>query len=599
MDEEEVHIAVGKNLRKEKANILWAAANFPKAAIVLVHVHWPSKWMPFMGGKVLYKFADEKEKEMHRGRETKAMVTMLSQYKNMCGTRKVSAHYLTHDDTVAGVVNLVKKLKIKRIVIGSRSISRQVALRECCQVWVVLNGKHISTSNDHLEHSGNIGYGGSSDILASIHELGEESDGYITPPSDLVSKFPVKKIVIHKDNSHFPPEDETLTEQGTEESIASDQMENFAEEDADQSDEIQSFRNITEKAEKIMGEIDRLQKKLKELQEGHNYDLRNLSPRQKLAASQKHKSLSEPRYPELQIPENIEQFSTSQIGKATEHFHSRNFIGEGGYGPVYKGRLGGTPVAIKLLKPHGRQGFPEYQQEVLLLSKLEHPHIVRLMGVCPESCSLVYEHLPNGTLLERLSKGLLWKDRVRILAEQRSALAYLHSRRPHAIIHADLKLTNILLDASNVSRLGDFGTARAVHVKPLEEETIGRRTNPMGTTGYMDPVFFMTGELTTESDVYAFGVVILQLLTGLLDLNVAEQVREAVKMDAVHSVLDASAGPWPEVQAERLLKLALRCCSLERKRRPSITSDTEWRSLDILRAMATASKSWKWNSHGS
>ncbi|CAN6223289.1 unnamed protein product [Urochloa humidicola] len=579
MDGEEVHIAVGKNSRKEKSNILWAAANFPRATIVLVHVHWPSKWMPFMGGKVLYKFADEKEKEMHRGRETKAMVNMLSQYKNLCGTRKVSAHYLTHDDIVAGVVSLVKKLKIKRIVIGSRNMSRQVALRQCCQVWVVLDGKHISTSNDHLEHSENIGYGGSSDILASVHELGEES-GYMTPPSDL--------------------EDEALTEQGTVESIASEEMESFAEEDADQSDEIQSFRNITEKAEKIMEEIDRLQKKLKELQgEGHNRIVRSIS-RREMAASLKRKSLSEPRYPELQIPENIGQFSTLQIANATESFHSRNFIGEGGYGPVYKGKLGGTPVAIKLLKPHGRQGFPEYQQEVVLLSKLDHPHIVKLIGVCAESCSLVYELLPNGTLLDRLSKGLLWKDRVRILAEQRSALAYLHSRRPHAIIHADLKLANILLDAVNVSRLGDFGTARAVHVKPLEEETIGRRTNPMGTTGYMDPVFFMTGELTTESDVYAFGVVILQLLTGLLDLNVAEQAREAVKMDAVHSVLDASAGPWPEVQAERLLKLALRCCSLERKRRPAITADAEWRSLDILQAMSTpASKSRKWNSHGS
>ncbi|CAL5065551.1 unnamed protein product [Urochloa decumbens] len=614
MDEEEVHIAVGKNSRKEKSNILWAAANFPRATIVLVHVHWPSKWMPFMGGKVLYKFADEKEKEMHRGRETKAMVNMLSQYKNLCGTRKVSAHYLTHDDTVAGVVSLVKKLKIKRIVIGSRNMSRQGALRQCCQVWVVLNGKHISTSNDHLEHSGNIGYGGSSDILASVHELGEES-GYMTPPSDLADEIMDDKSSIEMDDSDplvtvqvqyidcSHPDvqgDETLTEQGTEESIASEEMESFGEEDADQSDEIQSFRNITEKAEKIMEEIDRLQKKLKELQgEGHNNIVRSLSPRQ-MAASLKQKSLSVPGYPELQIPENIEQFSTLQIAKGTESFHSRNFIGEGGYGPVYKGKLGGKPVAIKLLKPHGRQGFPEYQQEVTLLSKLDHPHIVRLMGVCTESCSLVYELLPNGTLLDRLSKGLLWKDRVRILAEQRSALAYLHSRRPHAIIHADLKLANILLDAGNVSRLGDFGTARAVHVKPLEEETIGRRTNPMGTTGYMDPVFFMTGELTTESDVYAFGVVILQLLTGLLDLNVAEQAREAVKMDAVHSVLDASAGAWPEVQAERLLKLALRCCSLERKRRPAITADAEWRSLDILRTMATpASKSRKWNSHGS
>ncbi|CAD6220005.1 unnamed protein product [Miscanthus lutarioriparius] len=600
MDEEEVHIAVGKNSKKEKANILWAAAKFPRATIVLVHVHWPSKWMPFMGGRVLYKFADEKEKEMHRGREMKVMVNMLSRYKNLCGTRKVSAHYLTHDDTVAGVVNLIKKLRIKRIIIGSRNMSRQVMLRQCCQVWVVLNGKHISTSNDHLEHSENIGYGGSSGILASIHELGEESDGYVTPPSDLVDEIMDEESTEMNDSDQLVTEDETLTEQGTEESVTSEEMENFFEEGADQSDEIQSFRNITEKAEKIMEEIERLQKKLKQLQgEEHNHGERSLSPRQ-MAASLKWKSLSEPRYPELQIPENIEQFSMSQIEKVTDNFHSRNFIGEGGYGPVYKGKLGGTSVAIKLLKPRGSQGFSEYQQEVVVLSKLEHPHIVRLIGVCPESCGLVYEHLPNGTLMDRLSKGLLWKERVRILAELRSALAYLHSRRPHAIIHADLKLTNILLDAGNASRLGDFGTARAVHVKPLEEETISRRTNPMGTTGYMDPVFFMTGELTTESDVYAFGVVILQMLTGLLDLNIAEQAREAVKMDAVHSVLDASAGPWPEVQAEKLMKLALRCCSLERKRRPAITSDAEWRSLDILRAMATpSSKSWKWNSHAS
>lgn len=112
-------------------------------------------------------------------------------------------------------------------------------------------------------------------------------------------------------------------------------------------------------------EIDRLQKKLKQLQgEDHNHDERNLSPRQ-MAASLKRKSLSEPRYPELQIPENIEQFSMSQIEKATDNFHSRNFIGGGGYGPVYKGKVGSTSVAIKLLKPRGRQGFSEYQQEVI------------------------------------------------------------------------------------------------------------------------------------------------------------------------------------------------------------------------------------------
>ncbi|KAK3129390.1 hypothetical protein QOZ80_6BG0478790 [Eleusine coracana subsp. coracana] len=609
MDEEEVHIAVGKNLRKEKANILWAAANFPRATMVLVHVHWPSKWMPFMGGKVLYKFADEKEKEVHRCRETEAMVQMLSQYKSLCSKRKVSAHYITHDDVVAGVVNLIKKLKIKRIVIGSRSMSKQLVVRQCCQVWVVLNGKHVSTSNDHVKHStGSVGYGASPDTLASIHELCDESDdGYTTPPSDFVDDITdLEKVIEMDDSDQLVTEEETLTEGSIDDSMAYE--EEISAEEADRSDEIQSFRNVTEKAEKIMAKIEKLQKKLKELQEGsHNDGERSISPRERAPSPKRKTILSQPRYPELPIPEHIAQFSMSQIGKATDNFNSRNFIGGGGYGPVYKGILGGKTVAIKLLRPHGSQGFPEYQQEMVVLSRLEHPHIVRLLGVCPESCSLVYEHLPNGTLLERLTTtggaaGLSWKDRVRILDEQRSALSYLHSSRPHAIIHADVKLSNVLLDARDASRLGDFGTARAVHVKPLEEETIGRRTGPMGTTGYMDPVFFMTGELTTESDAYAFGVVVLQLLTGLLDLNVADQAREALRMDAVHSVLDSSAGAWPHVQAERLLKLALRCCSLDRKRRPAITSDADWRPLDILRAMATSSsspssRSWKWNYH--
>ncbi|KAM0878662.1 hypothetical protein ACQ4PT_034736 [Festuca glaucescens] len=591
MDEEEVHIAVGKNFRKEKANILWAAANFPTATIVLVNVHWPSKWMPFMGSKVPYKYANEKEKEMHRSRETETMVRMLSRYKSVCNTREVRAHYLTHDDILAGLVNLVKKLKIKRIVIGSRNMSKQEVLRKCCQIWVVLNGKYMSTSNDHLKHTGSTDCGGSSELLASTHELSNGSDGYTTPASDFVRNFLVKQFT-HGNNKCF-----SLHEAGqeNEESNAYAEVEFFPKEGADQSDEIHSCRNATQEAAELMEEMEKLQGKLKDLQdEGHNYEENILSPRKKNVLLNE-MTLSKKRCPELQIREHIVQFSVSQIGRATNNFSSQNFIGEGGYGPVYKGKLGGVPVAIKLLRPRGSQGFPEFQQEVVVLSRIEHPHIVRLIGVCQESCALVYEHLPNGTLKDGLSKGLPWRDRIRVLAEQRSALAHLHSSRPYAIIHADLKLANILLDARNVSRLGDFGTARVVHMKPLDEDTVCRRTNPMGTIGYMDPVFLMTGELTTESDVYAFGVVILQVLTGLVDLNIAEQVREAMKMDAVHGLLDASAGSWPELQAERLLQLALRCCHMERKRRPTITSDADWRSLEILRTMSTASKSRRWS----
>ncbi|KAM0884220.1 hypothetical protein ACQ4PT_031136 [Festuca glaucescens] len=599
MDEEEVHIAVGKNFRKEKANILWSTAKFPRARIVLVNVHWPSKWMPFMGGKLLYKFADEKEKEMHRGRETEAMVRMLSQYKSLCDTREVRAHYITHEDILGGLVNLVKKLKIKRIIIGSRKMANQEVLRKCCQVWVVVNGKYVSTSNDHLRHTGSIGYGGSSELLASIHELSDESDGYTTPQSDFADDIMDADGVIQLDGAdQSAKSDVHESEQGTEESNAYEEAEIFLEEDTDESDEIQSSRNISEKTAKLMEEMEELQRKLKDLHdEGHNHDEDILSPR-KQNDLPRERTLSKTRYPELQIPDHIAEFPMSRIAKATNNFYSQNLIGEGGYGPVYKGRLGGVTVAIKLLRPHGklhgRQGFPEFQQEVVVLSRIEHPHIVKLIGVCQESCVLVYEHLPNGTLMDGLSKGLPWRDRIRILSEQRSALAHLHSSRPHAIIHADLKLTNILLDGGNSSRLGDFGTARVVQMKPLEEDTICRRTNPMGTMGYMDPVFFTTGELTAESDVYAFGVVILQVLTGLLDLNIAEQVQEAMKMDAVHGLLDASAGNWPGVQAERLVRLALRCCNMERKRRPTITSDADWRPLDILRTMATGNKSRKW-----
>jgi hypothetical protein len=127
------------------------------------------------------------------------------------------------------------------------------------------------------------------------------------------------------------------------------------------------------------------------------------------------------------------------------------------------------------------------------------------------------------------------------------------------------------------------------------DEAIGRGHNlladePDGNNGLHGPVFFMTGELTS-----AFGVVILQVLMGLLKINIAEQVQEAMMRNGVHDPLDAPAGSWPEVQAEWLLRLALRCCNLEQKRRPTITSGSDWRSLDILQTMATATKSQKQN----
>ncbi|KAL5676417.1 hypothetical protein ACJX0J_012548, partial [Zea mays] len=281
MHEEEVHIAVGKNSRKEKLNILWSVANFPRAAIVLVHVHWPSKWMPFMGGRLLYKFADEMEKEKHRNTEMAAMVNMLSKYKSLCGTRKVRAYYLTHHNTIAGVVNLVKNLKIKRIIIGSRNMTMQDVLSRMCQVWVVLSGKHISTSKDPVEHNRILGEEGSSSYFGTIQERALKCKEQIR--DKLLSKLKLRQ------------------------------------------------------------------------QEGCGSHGEDKLSQRKLSASLKENNFC--------IPEHVDQFSMSQIRKATRRLSSKNLIGQGGYGPVYKGNLGGMPVAIKILKPRGSQGFPEFLQE--------------------------------------------------------------------------------------------------------------------------------------------------------------------------------------------------------------------------------------------
>lgn len=222
---------------------------------------------------------------------------------------------------------------------------------------------------------------------------------------------------------------------------------------------------------------------------------------------------------------------------------------------------------------------------------IEHPHIVKLIGVCSELSALVYEYLPHHSLSQRLARGLKWQDRIRIISEQRSALVYLHSspNKGQPIVHADLKFSNILLDEDDISRLSDFGTARLMHRGLSKKTTFCHNTNPMGTPGYMDPAFAMSGELTPQSDVYSFGIVILRLLTGLPELNIAKRVEEeSIRKGAVNCILDASAGDWPAANAKQLLQLALRCCNIDRKKRPSLRS-AEWRALDRLQAMAANS----------
>ncbi|EPS70423.1 hypothetical protein M569_04335 [Genlisea aurea] len=284
------------------------------------------------------------------------------------------------------------------------------------------------------------------------------------------------------------------------------------------------------------------------------------------------------------------EFSFAELEEATLGFSPKLKIGEGGYGSIYRGNLRHTQVAIKMLNPYSSQGPREFHQEVNILSKVRHPNIVTLMGACLEAWTLVYEYIPNGSLEDRLTcknntPPLSWKARIRIATELCSALVFLHSFRPQGIVHGDLKPGNILLDANYVCKLSDFGICRELppdEFSQYDETRCFRTENPVGTFGYMDPEFLMTGELTSKSDVFSFGVILLRLLTGKSAKGIAHEVQNAIDNGNLNSILDTTAGDWPFVQAKQLAHLGLNCADNNGKNRPNLASQV-WRVLEPMK----------------
>ncbi|XP_048321186.2 U-box domain-containing protein 33 isoform X2 [Ziziphus jujuba] len=299
------------------------------------------------------------------------------------------------------------------------------------------------------------------------------------------------------------------------------------------------------------------------------------------------------------MPQFFSEFSFAEIEEATHNFDPSLKIGEGGYGSIYKGLLRHTQVAIKMLNANSMQGPSEFQQEVDVLSKLRHSNLVTLVGACPEAWTLIYEYLPNGSLEDRLScrdntPPLSWQTRIRIAAELCSVLIFLHSSKPHSIVHGDVKPANILLDANFVSKLSDFGICRLLSrvESSSNNTTLCCRTDPKGTFAYMDPELLSTGELTPKSDVYSFGIILLRLLTGKQALGITKEVQYAIDAGKLKTLLDPLAGDWPFVQAEQLAHLALRCCEINRKSRADLSSDV-WRMLEPMRASCRGSSSFR------
>ncbi|KAL8137037.1 hypothetical protein V2J09_003038 [Rumex salicifolius] len=277
-------------------------------------------------------------------------------------------------------------------------------------------------------------------------------------------------------------------------------------------------------------------------------------------------------------------FSISELERATNGFDSSRVLGEGGFGVVYNGVLdNGEKVAVKVLKRDDRQGAREFLAEVEMLSRLHHRNLVKLIGICREDSfrCLVYELVPNGSVeshlhgVDKENNLLDWETRLKIALGSARGLAYLHEDSSPCVIHRDFKSSNILLEHDFTPKVSDFGLARAA----LDEGNPQISTQVMGTFGYLAPEYAMTGHLLVKSDVYSYGVVLLEILTGRKPVDftqpqgqenlVAWARPHLANKDGLQTIIDPSlTSALPLDSLSKVAAIASMCVSPEVSRRP-------------------------------
>ncbi|KAI3525859.1 hypothetical protein L1887_04988 [Cichorium endivia] len=290
----------------------------------------------------------------------------------------------------------------------------------------------------------------------------------------------------------------------------------------------------------------------------------------------------------LELPQQFRQYTISEIHSATQNFDESLVIGRGGFGMVYKGTItnGATHLvaAIKRLDSTSSQGAAEFWNEVNILCKLRQCHLVSLIGYCSDGQEmiLVYEYMPHGTLEDHLHKfqnPLPWVRRLKICIGAARGLDYLHTGTgiKHGIIHRDVKSSNILLDDSWAAKISDFGLSK---LGPINQPATYVNTFVKGTFGYLDPDYYNTGRLTRKSDVYAFGVVLFEVLSGkrAVDSSLDEEhwglvnwAQESIKEGRLKQIVDDNIREkiLPKCLKE-FAELADRCLHSNPKQRPTM-----------------------------
>uniref|UniRef100_J3LAX4 RING-type E3 ubiquitin transferase n=2 Tax=Oryza brachyantha TaxID=4533 RepID=J3LAX4_ORYBR len=295
----------------------------------------------------------------------------------------------------------------------------------------------------------------------------------------------------------------------------------------------------------------------------------------------------------LSTSKNCRRYKKHEIELATDNFSESRKIGEGGYGNVYRGTLDHTEVAVKVIQQDSIDKTDEFLREVDILSQLQHPNLVLLLGFCPEIGCLVYEYLQNGSLEDQLlnNKGrqpLHWFLRFKIIIDVSRGLLFLHGRKPEPIVHRDLKPANILLDKNYVGKIGDVGFAKLISDLVPEWQTEYKETIIAGTLYYMDPEYQQTGTVRPKSDLFALGVIILQMLTGKRPNGLIVSTENAIRNGTLADILDKSQTDWPLAEAEMLARLGLRCTALKCRARPGLETEVLPKLQEILNRITSS-----------
>ncbi|GER37224.1 receptor protein kinase [Striga asiatica] len=564
-DGDVVYVAVGRSLEKTTALLQWTCSVFPGREVVLLHVNRPSPFIPTPLGKLPASRANPDMLAAFRHEEREETMKLLSDYLMICSRSKVKASIVTtdSDEVQRGIVELFLKSGCDTIYRRSLSSSANIFSRNSSSSTKTLEEFLCS----QLE-----------DLKREVHESRDEAFLALLEPrvleDEALEAFSKVKTL---ETSHSQEEKLRMEAEETLGSIIQGE-EKLVEENAKLTQNLQkSMRNISvldgraheaeRRCEEVAEELKLVQASVASL----------LDEKQKLHGQKNEAArwLDGWRNHEKvvtigsKVEEKVIECDTEA---ATCNFCESLRIGQGEYGVVYKGEISGLKVAVKKLHAHNMQRHAEFNTAVQVVGKLRHhPHLVKLIGVCPDSWSLVYEYLPGGSLQNYLSNkrnmsALGWKTRARIVADIASGLHCMHFSKPK-VVHGNLKPENLFLDHENRCKISDYADNMLLPNRAF------RCCSGSGSVClYTDPESYKNGSLTQMSDIYSFGVIILQLVTGKTKGRIAGKVRRAVSSGKkIASLLDVSAGDWSAYVGRRLVELGLQCCERNSRDRPEMT----------------------------